>query len=117
MSIITRLASSLGRGDQIPHKELAHELRMTQNKKAIAELIENLLNPNKAIQHDCIAVIEYIGFEDPSVISQYVTEFLHLLSSPDNRMVWGAMIVLSTIALEKADDLFTNLDLIIQTIN
>ncbi len=116
MSVISRLSSSVGRKDQEPNLKLARELRDTRNEKAIAELVENLSGDNKAIQHDCIKVLYSIGYDDAGLISKYVSEFLHLLRLKDNHMVWGAMIALSTIAIERADEIYANIDLIFRTI-
>ena len=116
MSVISRLSSSVGRKDQEPNLELARELRDTRNEKAIAELVENLSGDSKAIQHDCIKVLYSIGYDDAGLISKYVSEFLHLLRLKDNHMVWGAMIALSTIATDRADEIYANIDLIFRTI-
>ena len=116
MSVISRLSSSVGRKDQEPNLELARELRDTRNEKAIAELVENLSGDSKAIQHDCIKVLYSIGYDDAGLISKYVSEFLHLLRLKDNHMVWGAMIALSTIAAERADEIYASIDLIFRTI-
>lgn len=115
MSVISRLASSLGRRDEVPNQELAKELCETRDTNGIAELIENLFDTKKAVQHDCIKVLYEIGYVDPGLISRYVSEFLRLLSSKDNRMVWSGMIALSTIALEKADEIYANVDLLLKT--
>ena len=116
MSVIDYLASSLGRRNQEPNKKLAHELCESRDEKAIAELVDNLDDGDKLIQSDCIAVLENIGYIDHKLISQYVDKFLQLLSSRNNRMIWGSMIVLSSIALDTADMIFTRLDIIMKTI-
>ena len=41
-----------------------------------------------------------IGYLAPPLIAKYVDTFVDLLDSKRNRMVWGTMIVLSTIAEE-----------------
>lgn len=62
------------------------------------EIVENLSNPNKKIKSDCIKAAYEIGRVKPELISDYAEIFLDLLKSPNNRLVWGAMQVLSTIA-------------------
>lgn len=116
MSVIDRLSSSLGRKDQEPNKELAQELCEKRDEESIAQLVANLSNSDKRIQSDCIAVMEYIGYSNPELIAQYVDTFLQIVTSKNNRMVWGAMIALSTITLEKADDVFNNIDIIFTAI-
>ena len=49
MSVLPKLASSLGRRDEVPNQELAAAIAKAKNKTAIAELVENLANKNKAI--------------------------------------------------------------------
>lgn len=98
MSIISKLASSLGRRDELPNQELARELAESKDKDAIKELVTNLDNKNSNIQSDCIKVLYEIGEQDPSLIAGYAKEFVRLLEHKNNRMVWGAMTALDTIA-------------------
>jgi len=44
MSILDRLAHSLGRRDEVPNQELARELAAKKNKAGIKEIAENLWN-------------------------------------------------------------------------
>lgn len=106
MSVINRTASSLGRRDDVPNKELAKELAETNNAGEIRELIENLKNKDRNIRSDCIKVLYEIGYIAPELIAEYVKEFLRLLKSKNNRLVWGSMIALSTIAEIKASELY-----------
>ncbi|MHC8950619.1 hypothetical protein [Sphingobacterium hungaricum] len=101
MSILSRLASSLNRKDEIPNQELAKEIIAQQNKDAVKELMDNLSNKNKDIQSDCIKVLYEIGAVDPSLIAGYTPEFVALLSSKNNRLQWGAMTALHAIATVK----------------
>ena len=43
-------------------------------------------------------------------------DFLHLLTNSNNNLVWGAMIALSNIAHQRADDIFEYLVLVKRTI-
>ncbi len=56
-----------------------------------------------------------LGYLAPGLISEYVEEFLKLLKHRNNRMVWGGMIALSTIAGLQADKIFAHVDEIIKT--
>ena len=91
MSVLDRLACSLGRNDEVPNQELAAEIAKKGDKQAVKELIENLQNRDKANQNDCIKVLYEVGERNPGLIAPYVSEFLDQLSSKNNRMIWGAM--------------------------
>lgn len=106
MSVIDKLACSLGRRDEIPNQELARELAEKQDRQGIAEIAENLWNKDRAIQADCIKVLYEIGYLKPELVAAYAVDFLKLLKSRNNRLVWGGMIALSTIGALAADDLF-----------
>ncbi len=116
MSVLEKLASALGRRDDVPNQELAAELAATKATDEIQELVANLKNRDRNIQSDCIKVLYEIGYIAPELIADYATEFLDLLSSRNNRLVWGAMIALSTIAPLKAPVLFEHRDEIIRAI-
>jgi len=47
MSIINRLANSLGRRDEVPNQELARDLAAKKDKKGIREIAENLWNKDR----------------------------------------------------------------------
>lgn len=100
MSVIDKLATSLNRRDEVPNQELAKEIVETENKEAVAELIQNLSNKNKDIQSDCIKVLYEIGEAKPHLIAPYAKNFVELLDSKNNRLQWGAMTALNTIASE-----------------
>jgi hypothetical protein len=113
MSVIERLASSLGRRDEIPNQELAAEIAETNDKNAVKELIENLAGKNKNIRHDCIKTLYEIGYLKPALIAEYHATFLSLIDDKDNRMQWGAMTALSSIISEKPKEIFASLGNII----
>lgn len=116
MSVIDKLASSLGRNDELPNQELAAELCRNQNMDSIRVLIDSLFNARNAIKNDSIKVLYEIGETEPKLISPYVREFLKLLGSKNNRLVWGGMTALSTIAKLNPEPIFTNIDSIFETI-
>jgi len=98
MSVINRLASALGRRDDVPNQELAKELAATKAADDIRELVVNLHNRDRNIQSDCIKVLYEIGHIAPELIAEYAEEFLALLRSKNNRLVWGGMSALATTA-------------------
>lgn len=100
MSILTKLASSLGRRDEVPNQELAEQIVATNDAAAVKELVENLSNKDKNIQSDCIKVLYEIGERNAALIAGYRNEFGKLLDSKNNRLVWGAMTALDAIAAE-----------------
>lgn len=97
------------RGDE-PNKELARELVNAKDADGIKTVAENLYNRDKRIQSDCIKVPYEAGYIEPQIIAPYVKDFLFLLKSRNNRLVWGAMIALAQVASIKADEVFENLD-------
>lgn len=106
MTVISRLASSLGRRDEVPNQELAIEIAANGDGSAVAELVENLSHKSKDVRYDCIKVLYEIGERSPSIIAAYADQFAALLDSKDNRMQWGAMTALNAIAHEKPEVVF-----------
>lgn len=116
MSALDRIAYSLGRRDEVPNQELARQLADADDKDGIREIAENLWHKNANVQNDCIKVLYEVGYIKPQLIAGYATDFVKLISSKHNRLVWGAMIALSTIAPLAADDLFPLRDKIIKAV-
>jgi len=115
MSAIEKIAFSQNRRDEVPNQELASALASNEDRAGIKEIAENLTNKNSNIRSDCLKVLYEIGYLQPDLIADYVPEFLILLSSKENRMVWGAMIALACIADLKPDEIFMQIDLVILT--
>jgi len=109
MSALERIAHFQNRRDEVPNQELARELAEKRDQAGIREIATNLWNKDKHIQADCIKVLYEIGYIDPFLIADYVEDFLKLLKSRNNRLVWGGMIALSTVAPLKADVIFVHL--------
>jgi len=109
MSVISKLASSLNRKDEVPNQELAQQIIKSNNKKAIKELVENLSNKDTKIQSDCIKVLYEIGEQEATLIAEYDKEFLALLENKNNRLVWGAMTALDCIASINPEAIYKNL--------
>ncbi|RUL52027.1 hypothetical protein [Lysinibacillus antri] len=109
MTILNRLSSQLDRSDEQPNIELAEELVRNHNLEGVQEIIDNLANKDKKIKHDCIKVAYEIGKLQPELISQNALIFIELLKSKDNRLIWGAIQALSTIALEVPEILIEHL--------
>src|SRR5689334_18956999 len=98
-SILPRLASSLGRRDEVPNQELAAVIAKNNNMPAIAELVANLDNKNSRIKSDCIKTLYEIGEIKPELLAGYIGDFKKLLTHKDNRMRWGGMSALARICV------------------
>ena len=109
MTILSKLASSMGRRDEVPNQELAQQILKSKNKKAVSELVVNLANKDKNIQSDCIKVLYEIGEHQAELIADYDKEFLALLQSKNNRLAWGAMTALDCIASVNPGRIYKNL--------
>ena len=106
MSVFPKLASMQDRRDEEPNKELARELVEQNNIEGIREIAAHLWDKDKRIQSDCDSIMEEIGRNAIELIEEYVSDFLKLLSSKNNRRVWGSMINLSLIADIKPKEIF-----------
>jgi len=106
MSVLKRIAYFQSRRDEVPNQELARELAEQRDRQGIQEIAENLWNENQNIQSDCLKVLYEVGYLEPVLIADYVGDFLKLLRSKNNRLVWGSMIALSTIAMIRAEELY-----------
>jgi len=70
---------------------------------------------DKDVQADCIKVLYEVGYIDPTLVAGYAGDFVKLLDSRNNRLVWGGMIALGTVAQLKPDLVFAHLDQIKKT--
>ncbi|HEX7757355.1 MAG TPA: hypothetical protein VF421_18535 [Niabella sp.] len=109
MPVIDQLASSRGKKDEIPNIELANQLIANPDQALIKELIENLSNKSKAIQHDCMKTLYEIAARAPALVAAYTDNFIHLLESNDNRMQWGAMTALNHLTGKKPQKIYSAL--------
>lgn len=107
--VLERLASSQNRKDEFPNIELAESLVEHGDIEGIHELVEGL-KLKREIANDCIKVLYEIGERNPLLIAEHVNAFLDELKSRNNRMVWGAMTALATIAAYQADEIYNQID-------
>lgn len=112
MSVLEKLSSAQNVRDEGPNTALAQELVNEQNVEGVQEIVENLRSSDKNIQSDCASVIEQIGYLDPDLIADYVSDYLKLLSSKNNRLVWGGMIALALVADRRPQEVVDNMDTI-----
>ncbi|HUN22330.1 MAG TPA: hypothetical protein PK299_04265 [Anaerolineales bacterium] len=116
MSALDKIAFFQQRRDEEPNQALARELAATQDRLGIQVIAENLWHKHKSVRSDCLGVLYHIGYLNPSLIAGYVGDFLKLLKDKENRMVWGAMIGLATLAEERPTEIWNHLDDIIHAI-
>jgi hypothetical protein len=114
MSTLEKIAFFQDRRDEVPNQLLAKELAETRNIHGIGEIAENLENKNKNVRSDCLKVLYEIGYLDPGLIADHTGPFLKLLKSKDNRMVWGAMIALATVADLRPDEIWAQIEDVIR---
>jgi hypothetical protein len=69
-------------------------------------LVSNLEHLNQNVRSDCVKTLYEVGYLQPELIADYADEVLRLLRDRNNRMIWGAMLALATIAPLRADELY-----------
>lgn len=106
MSVLNRIAAAQGRRDEAPNQELARDLAEQEDRAGIHELAANLGHADPNVRSDCLKTLYEVGYLKPELIAGYAGEFVRLLRDRHNRMVWGAMLALATIAPLSADDLY-----------
>jgi len=109
MSALERIAYFQNRRDEVPNQDLARDMAARQDRSGIAEIAQNVWHKDPKVQSDCVKVLYEIGYLNPTLIADYAADFLKLLKSRHNRLVWGGMIALSTIAALKADEIYPHL--------
>jgi len=116
MPYIEKIAYHLGRKDEVPNQELARELADKEDKNGLDEIAGYLGDKNKSIASDCLKVLYETGYIRPDLITPYKDEYVALLNSKNNRMVWGAMIALSSVAKVEPDYVYQIKDLVLEKI-
>jgi hypothetical protein len=114
MTAIERVAFFLDSNDDQPNIELARRLAETNDAAGIGEIAAGLDHENKLVAGDCIKVLYEIGSIEPCLIAPYVADFLRLIESRTNRLVWGGMTALSTIAAIRPDDIYKKIDAVLR---
>jgi hypothetical protein len=106
MTVIDKLATTLGRKNEVPNQILAEQIVSAKDREAVEELVENLFNRDRRIQSDCIKVLYEIGAANPDLIAEHLLGFGGLLRSKHNRLVWGAMTALDYITLNEPQGVY-----------
>ena len=116
MSYINEIAYYLGIRSEVPNQELARRLAQENNEEGIKEIASYLYDKNKSVASDCLKVLYETGYIKPELIAPYADEFIKLLSSRQNRMVWGAMIAIACCANVVPGKVLEHKDLIMEKI-
>jgi len=111
--MIERLASQLGRRDEVPNIELAEYLCERKDAAGIQEIVKGYIGSDRAIANDCIKVLYEIGERNPTLVSQYADKFVAHLRSKNNRLAWGSMTALAKIAEINPQPIFENLPIVV----
>ncbi len=106
MSVLDRIAAAQGRRDEAPNQALARDLAERGDQESIRELVANLHHADQNVRSDCLKTLYEVGYLKPELIADYAGEFVRLLRDRHNRMVWGGMLALSTIAPLRAGELY-----------
>jgi len=117
MSYIDQIAFHMGRRDEVPNQELAAILAEKEDLGGIKEIASYLNDKNKSIQSDCLKVLYETGYIKPELIVSFGDTFFYHLNSRNNRMVWGSMIAIATIAELVPGKMMDNLDLLLNKID
>ena len=108
-----KLACKLGRNDETPNIELAELLCQSEDTAGVKKIVSGLKDKDKAVANDCIKVLYEIGARKPALISGYADDFLALLCSRNNRLVWGGMTALAAIADLAPDAIYNKIDMVL----
>ncbi|MEO8590578.1 MAG: hypothetical protein ABI432_14475 [Flavobacteriales bacterium] len=117
MSVTSLLASALGHDDEKPNIALAEKIVAEKNAAGVRELVDLLSGKNKALKSDAIKTLYEVGERAPEMIAPFIASFKNLLTSPDNRMVWGAMCAIDAIAGVKPEAVYMLLPQIMQAVD
>ena len=98
MPVLNRIAFYQNRRDEVPNQELARDLAERRDLAGIKEIIGNINSKNHNVRSDCLKVLYEVAYRKPKLVAPHAKVFLDLLEDKNNRMVWGAMIALGTIA-------------------
>jgi hypothetical protein len=110
MSTLEQIAYFQHRRDEVPNQELAKKIAQSRDKAGIREIADHLWDRNANVQSDCVKVLYETGYIAPELIADYVTDFIKMIQNKNNRLVWGGMIALSTVAFIRPDECIAHLD-------
>lgn len=109
--VLNRLSSKRGKRGDEANIRLAEAIASSMDAEAVRELITALPKAPAALASDILKTLYETGKRQPALISPYAEVFLKLLRAKNNRLVWGGMIALESIAAIRADELFPQVPL------
>lgn len=109
MSVLDRLACALGRADEAPNIALAQDLARTGDRAGVAMLADALATGPRPVRSDAIKALYELGALRPDLIRPHAGAFLAALDSRENRLVWGALAALDTLAAPYPEMIATHL--------
>jgi len=112
--VATGLASARGERVQTSNIDLASAIVAARDTKAVEELIAILASGKTAQQGDVIKVLYEIGERSATLIAPYLDVFATLLQSKNQRLVWGSMCALDTIAAKNPKALAPHIDAVLR---
>ena len=105
-----RLACALERNDEEPNIKLAQSLAKQKDISGeILELFGIVNHGTKAQKHDAVKVLYELAALRSEAFGDKVNFAIDLLDTKDNRLVWGALTLVSEITHTDADRVFRNL--------
>ncbi|MBI9010687.1 MAG: hypothetical protein JEZ08_00540 [Clostridiales bacterium] len=116
MTYIKEIAYYKDDRSEVPNRDLAKKLANDNNKEGLDEISNYLMDKNKSIASDCLKVLYEASYINPALIVDYFDTFKTLLNSKNNRMVWGAMIAISSIATVGPEKVYEIRNLILNKI-
>jgi len=114
MSTLDKIAYFQNIRSEVPNQQLAAELAQEKDTAGIREIAQNLTHQNQNVCSDCLKVLYEIGYIEPTLVAPYVQDFLILLNSKNNRMVWGSMIALATIASLRPEEIWAEIETLLK---
>jgi len=109
-SVLSKISYYQNVRDEVPNQVLARQLAETRNAAGIQEIAAHLWDKNKNVQSDCLKVLYEIGYLAPDLIVGCTDDFIKLLHSKNNRLVWGAMIGLAAVAGLRPDAVWAQIE-------
>lgn len=111
--MLEKLACKLGHSDEEPNIALAKLLCQSRDEAGVGEIVGGFNSKDNAVASDCVKVLYEIGYREPLLIAPYAKDFIARLKAKNNRLVWGSMIALSTIADLVPDTVYEHLPAVI----
>lgn len=94
--------------------EIVEEVLITENRIAVDMLTHLMISTKqKSIQSNCIKILYEIGRGNSILIHDDFKIYLKLLKSKNNRLVWGSMYAIASIAKTKGSEVVKNISDII----